>query len=106
MGCVVIAPAALLPGMTLYPMYMRLGGPWGGLDWCGKLRTNRDAMPGSSGLYKIVIPTTLSRPTVCRIMLPENSVCVGGLQIATHFPTTVKQSILLIDLVLIQSSRS
>ena len=40
------------------------GGPRAGLDWCGKPRPPPTGFdPGTSSLYRVTIPTELSRPT-------------------------------------------
>ena len=49
------APAALPPGMGRYSLYMRLGGPQ---DRSGRVRKISPPSP-----ERVVIPTTLFRPT-------------------------------------------
>jgi hypothetical protein len=39
-------------------------GPRAGLDGCGKSRSHRDSIPGPSSLYRVAIPTALSRSIV------------------------------------------
>jgi len=55
--------SALLPGMTRYLFYRKVGGTRAGMDRCGKSRPHRDSIPGPSSPYRVAIPTTLPRPT-------------------------------------------
>ena len=47
-------------------------GPRAGLDGCGKSRTHRVSIPGSSSPYRVAIPTELSRPMLWYWYLKES----------------------------------
>jgi hypothetical protein len=43
-------------------------GPRTGLDWCGKSRSHGFSIPGPSTLWRVAIPTELTRPTEKQLM--------------------------------------
>jgi hypothetical protein len=52
-------------------------GPTAGLDGCGKSRSHRDSIPVPPSQYRVVIPTTLSRPTDCMHKAQNSTMSCG-----------------------------
>jgi hypothetical protein len=57
-----LAPAALPPRKTRYPLYRMWVGPRAGLDVCEKSRPHRDWVPGPSSPWSVAKPTELPGP--------------------------------------------
>lgn len=56
-------PTALPPKKTRYQSYVRLGVPTAGFHTCGKLGRHRNSIHGPSSSCRVVILSTLSRPS-------------------------------------------
>jgi hypothetical protein len=61
-------------GKTRYPLYRRLGGPKGRSGHMLKISSHRDPIPGLSSPWRVVIPTAISRPSICGQQGPENTI--------------------------------
>jgi len=48
-----------------------------GLDGCGKSCPHRDSISGPPSQYRVVIPTTLFRPTDCLLKAPNSTMSCG-----------------------------